>query len=47
MSYSRYAELDDGTWKVMEAGDGSVSGLSENQDYDHYYRSLYDVFNSR
>lgn len=40
-----YAELDDGTWKVMEAGDGSVSGLSEGQDYKQYYRALYHAFN--
>lgn len=36
-----YAELEDGSWKVLEAGDGSVSGLSENQDAKHYFRSLY------
>ena len=36
-----YAELEDGTWKVLEAGDGSVSGLSPNQDYENYYRALY------
>ncbi len=39
-----YAELKDGTWKVMEAGDGSVSGLSENQDAGHYFRTLYYAF---
>ena len=36
-----YAELEDGSWKVLEAGDGSVSGLSENQDAKHYFRALY------
>lgn len=36
-----FAELEDGTWKVIEAGDGSVSGLSEFQDAEQYFRSLY------
>ena len=36
-----YAELEDGTWKVIEAGDGSVSGLASGQDYVEYYRELY------
>ncbi len=36
-----YAELEDGTWKVIEAGDGSVSGLAPGQDYVEYYRELY------
>ena len=40
-----YAELQDGTWKVIEAGDGSVSGLSENQNIEAYYRALYRCFN--
>lgn len=40
-----YAELEDGSWKVIEAGDGSVSGLSENQDIEAYFRALYNVFN--
>ena len=39
-----YAELEDGTWKIMEAGDGSVSGLSELQDYEQYFRVLYQCF---
>ena len=39
-----YAELSDGTWKIIEAGDGSVSGLSDNQDYESYYRTLYQCF---
>lgn len=39
-----YAELADGTWRVIEAGDGSVSGLSENQDYEAYFRALYLSF---
>lgn len=36
-----YAELEDGIWRIVEAGDGGVSGLSENQDYEHYFRALY------
>ncbi len=36
-----YAELEDGSWRVIEAGDGSVSGLSPGQDYESYYRILY------
>lgn len=40
-----YAELADGTWKVMEAGDGSVSGLSERQDAEQYFRALYYAWN--
>lgn len=36
-----FAELADGTWKIIEAGDGSVSGLSENQDAEQYFRALY------
>lgn len=40
-----YAELDDGSWKIIEAGDGEVSGLSEFQDYEQYYRALYHCFN--
>ena len=39
-----YAELEDGTWKIIEAGDGEVSGLSDNQDYEHYFRTLYQCF---
>lgn len=40
-----YAELADGTWKVIEAGDGSVSGLSENQNAEYYFRALYYIWN--
>ena len=39
-----YAELEDGTWKIIEAGDGEVSGLSDNQDYEHYFKTLYQCF---
>lgn len=36
-----FAELTDGSWKVIEAGDGSVSGLSENQNAESYFRTLF------
>ncbi len=39
-----YAELADGTWKVIEAGDGSVSGLSDHQDAKQYFRALFQCF---
>ncbi len=42
-----YAELDDGSWKILETGDGQVSGLSEGQDYEQYYRTLHHCFNER
>ena len=35
-----FAELADGTWKIIEAGDGGVSGLSEGQDQEAFYRAL-------
>ena len=40
-----YAELEDGSWKIIEAGDGQVSGLSDGQDYNSYFKSLYQAFN--
>ena len=39
-----YAELEGGTWRIVEAGDGEVSGLSDNQDYEQYFRALYQCF---
>ena len=36
-----YAEMDDGSWIIIETGDGQVSGLSEGQDYEAFYRALY------
>ena len=39
-----YAELSDGSWKIIEAGDGGVSGLSPGQDMEAYFRVLYDSF---
>ena len=40
-----YAELEDGSWCVIEAGDGSVSGLSENQEVNSYFRAVYHCLN--
>lgn len=40
-----YAELSDGTWKVIEAGDGSVSGLPENQNIYDYFKMMFHAFN--
>ena len=37
-----YVELDDGTFKIMEVGDGQVSGLSPMQDIGTYYRNIYN-----
>ncbi len=39
-----YAELADGSWRIVEAGDGEVSGLSEGQNYEQYFRVLYQCF---
>lgn len=39
-----FAELENGTWKIIEAGDGGVSGLSDNQDHRQYFRALYQCF---
>ncbi|MGI6721241.1 MAG: ATP-grasp domain-containing protein [Anaerovoracaceae bacterium] len=41
-----FAELADGTWRIIEAGDGQVSGLSEGQDYNAYFRALHQCFGS-
>lgn len=38
------AELADGSWKIIEAGDGQVSGLADGQDYEAFFRSLYMCF---
>ena len=39
-----YAETETGEWKALEAGDGQVSGLSDYQDAEAYYRALYHAF---
>ena len=40
-----FAELMDGSWKILEAGDGGVSGPSEGQDLEAFYRAMYHCFN--
>ena len=39
-----YAELADGSWRILEAGDGEVSGLPEAQNHEHFFRVLYQCF---
>lgn len=39
-----FAECADGTWTIIEAGDGSVSGLSDYQNYKEFFRKLYYCF---
>lgn len=38
------AELSDGSWKILEAGDGQVFGLSDGQDSISFFRVLYYAF---
>ena len=35
-----YAELADGSWKILETGDGQVSGLSDGQDARAFFRAM-------
>ncbi len=39
-----FAQLQNGQWIVIEAGDGGVSGLSPNQNAQAFYRTLKTVF---
>lgn len=39
-----FGELADGTWKIIETGDGGVSGLSDGQDARPFYRALRMAF---
>ena len=39
-----FAELENSDWVIIEAGDGSVSGLSDSQDCKAFYQKLYDIF---
>lgn len=39
-----FAELEDGSWKIIEAGDGQVSGLSDGQDCGSYFGILRMAF---
>ncbi|MDE5575755.1 MAG: ATP-grasp domain-containing protein [Oscillospiraceae bacterium] len=40
-----YAQTQDGEWKIIEAGDGQVSGLSPGQDNYVFFKSLYYCIN--
>ena len=40
-----YAQTQDGEWKIIEAGDGQVSGLSPRQDNYTFFKSLYYCIN--
>uniref|UniRef100_A0A7C9JJV2 ATP-grasp domain-containing protein n=1 Tax=Muribaculaceae bacterium Z82 TaxID=2304548 RepID=A0A7C9JJV2_9BACT len=35
-----YAELADGTWTIIEAGDGQVSGLADSDDPMRFYETM-------
>lgn len=35
-----FAELADESWKIIEAGDGQVSGLLQTVDYKEFFRQL-------
>ncbi|MNJ00875.1 hypothetical protein D3C73_1603240 [compost metagenome] len=42
---SRFFTMDiartaNGEWKVIEVGDGQVSGLPSHADMEHYYQSI-------
>ncbi|MDX8417106.1 ATP-grasp domain-containing protein [Absicoccus intestinalis] len=39
-----YAELENGTWKILEAGDGGVSGLPFGLDASTFFQSIYHAF---
>ena len=40
-----YAELSDGSFTILESGDGSVSGLAKGADAANFYRKLYRALN--
>ena len=37
-----YAELYDGSFMILESGDGSVSGLASGEDAANFYHSLFE-----
>ena len=39
-----YAELDDGTWTIIECGDGQVSGLPETLSPHEFYSQIHNIF---
>lgn len=38
-----FAEMSDGTWIVIETGDGGVSGLPDRQNPEDYYASMQSI----
>ncbi|MBB5185210.1 hypothetical protein HNQ43_001263 [Faecalicoccus acidiformans] len=42
-----YAELKDGSWIIIETGDGSVSGIPPKQDLEEFYKSLCRIIQKR
>ena len=38
-----FAELSDSSWKILECGDGGVSGLAQTEDFRNYYHQLYTL----
>jgi len=42
-----YAQLDNNQWKIIECGDGQVSGLSDSQDYERFYEILFNYLNEK
>lgn len=38
-----FAQIANGSWKIIEAGDGQVSGLSDFQDYREYFNAMYNI----
>ena len=39
-----YAELTDGSWRIIETGDGGVSGIPESCDYIQFFQELHKNF---
>ena len=39
-----FAELDDGSWTIIECGDGQVSGLPETLSPYEFYSHIYNIF---
>ena len=39
-----YAELEAGEWKIIEAGDGEVSGIPDKQDKEEFFARLNQMF---
>ncbi len=38
-----FAQIENGSWKIIEAGDGQVSGLSDFQDYEEYFNLMCQI----